>query len=345
LAEALIDKYPEHLIVLTFFSPSGYEPFRNWPGAAVVCYLPLDTKKNARDFLSIVQPSAAVFIKYEFWVNFLFALKSRGIKTYLVSAVFKPHHPFFRYYGGIFRRSLGAFTRLMVQEEASARLLESIGITNCEVCGDTRYDRVLEIKSGFREIPVVRDFKGSARLIVAGSTWPGDEALVLDAFARLNDKEVKLLVAPHNVDERSIRDTIGRINEKGLSYSLFSSPAQNNASIMVMDAMGILSRAYYYGDCAYVGGGFNNGLHNTIEPAVYGIPVIFYGNDYNRYNEAADLVSIGAARNVNSAKELDEALKTFLYNQVVRQKIAASLEQLFRKNMNVTGRVIAAIQI
>ena len=286
LIEAIKLKYPHHKIILSFFSPSGYEAFKNWKDADVVCYLPLDTKSNAHDFIQLINPNTAIFIKYEFWVNFLFELKNKNIPTFLVSAVFKPHHPFFKWYGGLFKRSLRCFTKLFIQDEASGNLLKKIQITNYEVSGDTRFDRVSKIKEVHIKNEIIEQFKGNSKLIIAGSTWPGDEDLMLTAYESLKNKNVKLLMAPHEIGEKSLDITIRKLQQKGLMYALYNGDNSgiNNAQVLILNTIGQLAQSYHYANCAYVGGGFENGLHNILEPAVFGIPVSFYGKDYIQYN-------------------------------------------------------------
>jgi 3-deoxy-D-manno-octulosonic-acid transferase len=343
LIEALIKKNPGDKIILTFFSPSGYESFKNWPGAAVVSYLPLDTEKNAADFIRILNPGAAIFIKYEFWLNILSELKKKDIPTFLVSAVFKEHHPFFRPYGGIFRRSLKTFQKLFVQDEGSARLLKKIGVNNVEVCGDTRFDRVMEIRNKFSPIQEIEKFKGQKQVIVAGSTWPGDEELVLQAYMKIKNDHTRLIIVPHDVELSFIKSTIEKLEKLKLTYSLYSQKTDPGTEVLVIDVIGILSRVYNYGMCAYIGGGFNGGLHNTLEAAVYNIPVTFYGEDYNKFNEAVDLLKLGAATHVKNSDELASAFKHYLTDKKDIEEIQRRLDSFFQLNSNVTSRIIGSI--
>jgi 3-deoxy-D-manno-octulosonic-acid transferase len=342
--EGLKQKYPQHRIILTFFSPSGYEPFKDWQGADLISYLPLDNKTNARDFLEIIHPSVAVFIKYEFWLYYLRELRRRDVPTYLVSAVFKPHHPFFKWYGAIFRKSLNTFNTLFIQDERSGDLLQEIGITNFEVCGDTRFDRVMQIRKNYRAIPEIERFRGNSRLLVAGSTWPQDEELVLDAIASVTDP-VKLLLVPHNIGEKFIQATIDKLQARKLSYSLYSNGINNGSKVLVLNTMGMLSRTYNYGDVAYIGGGFNGGLHNCLEPAVYGIPVMFYGEDYVKYNEAVDLLNMGAGFRVQNATDIQNIINSLLADPARMAVIRGELENYFRRNANNAGKIIERIRI
>jgi 3-deoxy-D-manno-octulosonic-acid transferase len=344
LMEVIRKRHPQYKIVLSFFSPSGYEAFKNWKGADLVCYLPLDTPKNAHDFLNLVKPHTAIFIKYEFWVNFLFRLKVRSVPTFLVSAVFKPHHPFFKWYGSFFRRSLLTFNKLFVQDESSARLLSSIGIQQCEVCGDTRFDRVLEIRGNFNPLPFFEEFCKAHNIWVAGSTWPGDEELLIAAYKKINDPGLKLIIAPHNVDERHIGNLEQLLQKNGLAYLLYSRQQQDaNAPVLVVDSIGLLSRLYHYARVTYVGGGFDSGIHNCLEPAVYLKPVLFYDHDYRKYNEVIDLVNMNAARPVKDAAELAGAFTRFLNNGEEKTAREAALRTYFEKNSGVTEKVLRSI--
>ncbi len=345
LIEVIKRKHPDYKILVSFFSPSGYEAFKDWDGADIICYLPLDTKRNAIDFIAIVKPKLAIFIKYEFWLNFLFQLKEKNIPTFLVSAIFKPHHPFFKWYGHIFRKSLKTFNKLLLQDEKSGELLKTIGITNYEVFGDTRFDRVLQIRANFKPIPQIESFKGNAKLIIAGSTYQKDVTLILGAFTKLKNANIKLILVPHNIDESSIAETINQLKEHQLSYSLYTESINNEAQLLIVNTMGLLSKMYYYADCAYIGGCFDSGLHNTLEPAVYGIPVAFYGNDYEKYNEAVDLIKLGIAVNVANSEELLDVFNTFLADNYPIGEVKEKLSTYFESNANVTAKVLASINL
>lgn len=343
LIESIKLKYPQYKIVLSFFSPSGYEPFKNWSGADVVCYLPLDTKQNANTFIELVKPSAVLFIKYEFWVNFLFQLKQKSIPTYLISAVFKRHHPFFKWYGNLFRRSLGTFTTMFIQDDYSAKLLKEIEIKNYEVIGDTRFDRVVEVKKAFKEIPEILAFKGNSKLIVAGSTWIKDEQLVTKAFEKIKNESVKLLLVPHDVHEKYINETLAMLTKTSLSFTLFTEKINNQADVLVLNTMGLLSKSYFYADCAYIGGGFSGGLHNCLEASVYGVPVTFYGDQYSRYNEVFELLNMKAATSVKDEASLEKAFRKFLFDtkpQVLKEK----LENYFESNRDISGKILNRIK-
>lgn len=344
--EAIKKQHPNYKIVLSFFSPSGYEVFKNWDGADVVCYLPIDTKRNANNFLNIIKPTTALFIKYEFWLNFLSQLKSKKIPTFLISATFKTRQPFFKWYGGIFRQGLSAFTELLIQDENSGKLLETIGVKNYKIIGDTRFDRVLAVKQNFKPIQKIENFKGESKLIIAGSTWPKDEDLILATFSKLTGLNVKLLLVPHDIEENLIKDTKNKLKQRNLSYSLFTDEQiDNNAQVLLLNTVGLLSRTYFYANCAYIGGGFNGGLHNTLEAAVYGVPVTFYGDQYINYNEAVGLIKIGAAKNVYNANDLSDLFRAYLTDKTLQQAISEKLEVFFSENSNSTEKVLKSINL
>lgn len=346
LIEAIKKKHPHYKIVLSFFSPSGYEVFKDWKGAEVICYLPLDTRSNAKNFIGIVKPKLAIFIKYEFWLNFLFEIKKQNIPNYLVSAVFKPHHPFFKWYGGIFKRSLATFNKLFIQDGASGELLKNIGINNFEVCGDTRFDRVVEVKERFIELPFIKEFCGNSKVLVAGSTWPGDDEILTEAFKKLNLQDLKMILVPHNVDEKDILNLKNLLDRNGMAFTLFSEQKRVEGSkIMVVDTIGMLSKIYYYASLTYIGGGMDDGIHNCLEPAVFYKPVLFYGNDYHKYNEAIELIDLKAAKNILSSDELATEVLNYLTNTENTKEIENKLELYFLKKAGTTKRVLEILNL
>lgn len=344
LIESIKKQHPAYKIVLTFFSPSGYEVCKNYEHADCIFYLPYDSKSNAKAFLELVNPDKIIFIKYEFWVNYLLQIKKKNIECYLVSAVFKNHHPFFKWYGKVFIESLTAFKTLFVQDKNSQQLLQSINITNVEICGDTRFDRVLEIKNKFSLIAEIEKFKGNSKLIIAGSTWPNDEELILETFKELNFSDTKLIIVPHDIEEGLLKETLSKINKHQLSYCLFTESIHTNSQILILNTMGLLSKSYHYANQAYIGGGFDSGIHNCLEPAVYGIPVTFYGNDFSKYNEAVELVNLKVAVNVNSKEELKKAWLHFFTSQQSSSEISEKLNAYFNANSKVTERILSHIQ-
>ncbi len=299
--ERLREGFPGHRILLTFFSPSGYTIRRDYEGADAVFYLPLDTAGNVRRFLDAVRPEAAVFVKYEFWLNYLRELRRRGIRTYIVSAIFRPDSVFFRPYGGSFRKALGTFDTVFVQNKTSKELLDGIGVRNVVVSGDTRFDRVAAIPRTAPEVPVARNFSRGHTVLVAGSTWPEDEQLLLEFLARR--PEVKIILAPHEIDHARINGLVAnagavRFTECGEETDFAGK------RILVVDCIGMLSALYRYGKYAFIGGGFGAGIHNTLEAATFGLPVAF-GPNFRKFREARQLIELGAARSVGSPLDLE----------------------------------------
>jgi len=313
-------KQPEHKILVTFFSPSGYETKKGDPVADWIFYIPLDTCRNVRRFLDTVQPAKAIFIKYEFWYNYLTALKRRKISTYVVSATFRQSQPFFKWYGAIFRRMLSAFTLIFVQNQTSKELLNKIGFTQAVVTGDTRFDRVWVHAQRPCSLPIVEAFlKNSPHdVIVAGSTWPKDEELLSQLL--YEHKHLRIILVPHEIDHHRITSVIERFTPfSPLQYTRLYSPemVSNDARVMVVDTMGMLSSLYRFGSIAYVGGGFDDGIHNILEAAVYGIPVLF-GPNYHIFNEAEDLIRVGGAFPVKTFLQLKAQIKAFLITPHLR---------------------------
>jgi 3-deoxy-D-manno-octulosonic-acid transferase len=342
LIESLKAGHPEYKIILTFFSPSGFEVCKNYEKADAVLYLPFDSPSNARAFLELTSPDKIIFIKYEFWVNYLNEIKRRDIECYLVSAVFKDHHPFFKWYGKIFIRSLSAFRILFVQDKNSFELLKSIHITNAEICGDTRFDRVTEIKNKFTPVPEIEKFKGHSKLIIAGSTWPLDEDLLLQTFRQLNDPALKLMIVPHDIEDALLKDTVSKLKKYELNFCLYTEGVDPGVKVLVLNTMGLLSKSYHYADVAYIGGGFNGGIHNCLEAAVYGIPVLFYGRDFQKYNEAIELTELKAAVNVNSADELKNSFIWSLQEET-SATVKKKLNSYFESKGNVTQKILSKI--
>ena len=312
LIEQLRQDHPEYKILLTFFSPSGYEVRKNYAGADIICYLPLDTITNARRFLRNIRPVMAFFIKYEFWYNYLHILKHRGVPVYSVSSIFRPGQIFFRWYGRQYSHVLKCFTHFFVQNEISKELLGTIGITNVSIVGDTRFDRVLQIKAAAKQLPIVEAFlsqpksgaaeSGSAeapKVFVAGSSWPPDEDIFIPFFNEHRDW--KLIIAPHVIGEEHLKQIESKLaGRKVARYSSLEDPENpeipDNLEVLIIDCFGLLSSIYHYADVTYVGGGFGVGIHNTLEAAVWDVPVIF-GPNNERFQEAQGLKACGGIRN------------------------------------------------
>ena len=289
LIERIRKEYPTYKILQTFFSPSGYEVRKNYQGADIVCYLPLDTPGNAKKFVELVNPCMAFFVKYEFWKNYLNALKDRGIPVYSVSSIFRPKQIFFRWYGKGYANVLRTFAHLFVQNEESQVLLKGLGIENTTLVGDTRFDRVLDIRALAQELPLVAQFKGHSMTMVAGSSWGPDEDLFIRYFNE--HPEMKLVIAPHVVNDAHLKEIVSKLHRPSLFYTEANEENVKQADCLIINCYGLLSSIYRYGEIAYVGGGFGVGIHNLLEAAVYGIPVLF-GPNNQRFKEAQDLLKV-----------------------------------------------------
>ena len=338
LMERLRASHPEYKIALTFFSPSGYEVRKGYAGADVVTYLPLDRPRNVRAFLDALQPEMAVFVKYEYWGNFLFSLKERGVRTYVVSAIFRPDQVFFRSYGGLFVRMLGCFTKIYVQDERSRQLLSGVGIESVEVSGDTRFDRVADIVRRAEELPVAAAFAGEGRpVVVAGSTWPQDEEL-LARFISVNKDHLRMIIVPHEVSPSRISELCSRLRCSFALYTQTTPEEAGKADCLVVDTVGILSSLYRYGRVAYVGGGFGAGIHNTLEAAVWGIPVV-WGPNYHKFKEAEGLAACGGGCAVASYRQMEDALNRLLTDSAA----GASAGEYVRSKTGATDKILAEL--
>ncbi len=313
LIEKIRATYPNYGILLTFFSPSGYEVRKNYEGADIVCYLPFDRLKNVRQFLDLTRPCMAFFIKYEFWKNYLDELRRRQIPVYSVSSIFRANQVFFKGYAKNYAKVLDNFTHLFVQNEESKRLLSTIGIEKVTVVGDTRFDRVLQIREAAKELPLVETFKAGQLTFVAGSSWQPDEDLFIEYFNA--HPEVKLIIAPHVIAEEHLTEIIGKLKRPYVRYTQATMENVREASCLIIDCFGLLSSIYRYGEIAYIGGGFGVGIHNTVEAAVYGIPVIF-GPKYQKFMEAIQLLESKGAFSIQNYEELKALLDHLLSDKV-----------------------------
>ena len=313
--------FPQYRILLTFFSPSGYELRKDYAGADIVCYLPFDTRRNARRFVQLINPEIIYFIKYEFWRNYLNAIKKQQIPLYLVSAIFRPEQVFFKWYGGWYRKLLTAFTHFFVQNERSMKMLEKIGFANVTVTGDTRFDRVCRIFDQARQIPEVEQFVNGQPCMVAGSTWQSDEEL-LTRYINSENRNIKWIFAPHELHESQINRLIESVKIQAVRFSNLSGKNPADYQLLVIDNFGMLSSLYRYATVAYIGGGLdeNNGIHNAIEAAVYNIPVIL-GWVYDKYQEAVDLVALGGAISIRNYDEFALQVNLLLDNSDQAKKI------------------------
>ncbi len=308
--------FPQHKILLTFFSPSGYEVRKNYDGADIVCYLPIDTPTNALRFLRTVRPVVAFFIKYEFWYNYLHILRHRNVPVYSVSSIFRKEQIFFKWYGYQYRHVLKCFTHFFVQNEESKRLLATLGMNNVIVTGDTRFDRVIQIAKESKSIPVVKAFKNGKNVFVAGSSWLPDEQIFLPYFAKHPDW--KVIIAPHVIDESHLEQIMKLLEgRKVLRYTQIDADDVNiigEAEVLIIDCFGLLSSIYKYGNVAYVGGGFGVGIHNLPEAAVWNIPVIF-GPNHQKFQEAKELKECGGGISINDANDFQKVMDEFIASE------------------------------
>ncbi len=338
IIEKLRQLKPEYKIVLTFFSPSGYEVRKNYEGADVVCYLPIDTSWSANKFLDTVNPSYAIFIKYEFWMNYIVGLKRRRIPTYIVSAIFRPNQVFFKWYGVWYRKVLHCFTHLFVQNQVSLDLLSSIGVKNVSLSGDTRFDRVADIAAKSKELPIVSSFAQGSKVIVAGSSWPKDEDILCDYFN--NHPEVKMILAPHEIHQAHLDSIVSKLKRPYVFYKDTDEAAAAKADCLIINCFGLLSSIYKYGEVAYIGGGFGVGIHNTLEAAVYGMPVLF-GPNYGRFQEAVDMVKRGGAFSIQSNGEYNELMDSLLAeNSSLLKSASAQTAGYVNENRGATERIV-----
>jgi len=344
LIEALKEKYPTHKIVLTFFSPSGYELRKNYEHADYVFYLPLDTKSNAKNFVQLVNPSLVIFVKYEFWFHYLRTLYQKNIPTIIISAAFRKEQPFFQWYGGLFKKMLNYFTTIFVQDEESKALIKNIVDENkIVVTGDTRYDRVLTIAANRKQLPLIESFISNASVLIAGSTWPMDERLLQLSISALPENW-KIIIAPHEVNKERIEEIKKEFPQAILYSSLTNEHSFTDKKILIIDNIGMLSSLYYYGKIALVGGGFTKGgIHNILEPAVFGLPVVI-GPVYKKFVEANLLVSKKYCFPVHNADECKSILEKLSGSEKNYQIISQSLSDFMREQTGATERILFYIQ-
>jgi 3-deoxy-D-manno-octulosonic-acid transferase len=345
--ERLRSREPDIFILLTFFSPSGYEVRKNYSVADYVCYLPFDLWWVSRKFVQIAAPHVAIFVKYEFWYHYLKSLKRQGVKAYVISAIFREQQVFFdQLFGRFFVKILGFFEHIFVQNDDSLDLLDSVGIRNASYAGDTRFDRVLEVAAGASALPQLAQLASPDKVtLVAGSTWPRDEELLADLVNKIPN--MKLIVAPHEVSESGVRSLLARFEKPALRYSQWKENMGVNLaaySIFVVDAVGFLSSLYRFGRVAYVGGGFGVGIHNILEAAVFGIPVIF-GANYKKFREATDLVEQGGAFSVSSALELINVVGMLSVNRQRYEQSCSTCRTYVAQHKGATEAIMNSIAI
>lgn len=334
-------EHPEYRVVLTFFSPSGYNPAKNYQQADVVCYLPFDTKRNVRRFFEILQPKMAFFIKYEFWLNFLLGLNKRSIPVYSVSSIFRKDQAFFKSWGGRYRLTLHCFTKLFVQNENSKALLKSVNVENVEVVGDTRFDRVVKILEQARQLPLVDAFvEGCDKVFIAGSSWGADEAVYMPYFNVHNDW--KLIIASHEVDDERIKAIEKQYNGVCVRYSSASMEEARMANCLIIDCYGLLSSIYRYANVAYVGGGFGVGIHNVLEAAVYGVPV-FFGPNNKKFQEAQKLMECGGGLEISSAAAFEQRMNEFGDDPKLLENAGKAAGNYVNGNSGASARIFKSL--
>ena len=338
LMERLRREHPEKKILLTFFSPSGYEVRKNYDGADLVCYLPFDTPLNARRFVKLARPEAAFFIKYEFWRNYIEVLYKRGIPCYSVSSIFRENQIFFRPYGRGYARCLSRMTHLFVQNETSRRLLEGIGVTNVDVVGDTRFDRVLDIRNAAKPLPLAERFAGCWKVLVAGSSWPQDEEIIIPYFNK--HPNLKLVLAPHVVSEEHLQAIERQLARPALRYSKATPKAVAEADCLIIDCYGLLSSIYRYASMAYVGGGFGVGIHNVPEAAVYGIPVII-GPNNKKFREAQALLRCGGCKEIAGTADFELLMDAWLSDKEALATAGKAAGSYIADNAGAADRIFS----
>lgn len=341
LIEMIKAKQPDAHIVLSFFSPSGYEVRKGYNMVDAVVYLPFDLPENVDRFINSVNPQMAIFIKYEFWGNYLKTLKRRGIPTYLVSAIFRPGQVFFKPWGGMFREVLSCFTTMFVQNAASRTLLNKIGFNNVEVAGDTRFDRVADVRNAAKDFPVVERFVSNSKFtLVAGSSWQPDEDIIVPYFN--SHPGMKLILAPHEFDKERLDALLAKFERPVSLYSCASADEMEQCDALVVDCFGILSSLYRYGQVAYVGGGFGAGIHNVNEAAVYGMPVVF-GPNHKKFREATDLIACGGGFAIDGDEAFAKVMDKMLSNKVFLEKSGTIADKYIQSHLGATDFVYANI--
>ncbi len=356
LMERIRKDYPQYKILLTFYSPSGYEVRKNYEGADIICYMPVDTRLNAIRFLRLVRPVMAFFIKYEFWSNFLHILKHRNIPTYSVSSIFREDQVFFKWYGRNYAGVLKCFTRFFVQNEESKRLLEGIGITAVDVVGDTRFDRVLQIKEAAKQLPICEAFRTGVassqsadvphhdfKVFVAGSSWPPDENIFIPFFNE--HKDWRLLIAPHVIAEEHLKLILSLIKgKKVVRYTQTTPEEAAEADVLIIDCFGLLSSMYNYGDVAYIGGGFGVGIHNTLEAAVWNMPVIF-GPNNKKFQEAQGLLKSGGGFEINTYEDFSGLMSSLMNDETFLNQAGDQAGAFVAHLAGATDKVLASVKL
>ena len=340
LIESIKSKYPGYKIALTFFSPSGYEVQKNYALADVVIYLPFDSRKNAKKFLELIHPKIAIFVKYDFWPNILMQLKKNNIETILISGIFRSNQIFFKDYGSWIRKKLKTFSYFFVQDDISEKLLKSIGISNTKVSGDTRFDRVYEIASQNSDLEFIEDFIIDRYTLVAGSTWPKDEELLVNYINNIAKDDEKFIIAPHNISVKGIENLQKSILKKSIKFS--DNTKDNSAQVFIVDTIGILTKIYSYANVAYVGGGFGDGIHNILEPAAYGALLII-GPNYKKFKEAKELVNLKVCQVITNQDDLNTHLMMLRSDEKYRENKISITKKYVLQNVGATEIIMSYI--
>ncbi len=344
IIEQLKILYSDYKIVVTFFSPSGYEIRENYDLADVVCYLPFDTSKNVKRFIKQAHPDLAIIVKYEFWPNLLNELRKTKTKTILVSGIFRKDQLFFKSYGKWMHNFLSAFNHFFVQNTSSKELLNQVNFNNVTVSGDTRFDRVHKILNQDNSIDFIEDFKNNTYTVIAGSTWKEDEDLLVNYINEVASDEEKFIIAPHKINSESIESLRKSILKKAILYSERNNVDLKDYQVFIVDTIGLLTKIYAYANAAYVGGGLATGLHNILEPATFGIPVIFGGNKYQKFNEAIELLELGGSKTITNQKELNSILANLKKDITLRMAMGESCKNYISNNIGATPTILEYIK-
>ena len=342
LIERIRKEYPQYKILQTFFSPSGYEVRKNYDGADIVCYLPIDTPSNVKKFVDLVDPCMVFFVKYEFWQNYLNTLNKKGVPVYSVSSIFRPNQIFFRWYGKGYQQVLKTFAHLFVQNEESKQLLAGIGVNNTTVVGDTRFDRVLDICAAAKQLPLVQKFKGDVLTFVAGSSWGPDEDIFIKYFNA--HPEMKLIIAPHVVNDSHLKEIESKLQRSCVRYTKATEENVQQADCLIIDCYGLLSSIYRYGEISYIGGGFGVGIHNVLEAAVYGIPVIF-GPNNKKFREAQHLLANKGGFEINSYEDFEQLMNKFLGDEAYLKQSGKAAGDYVKGNAGAMEKIMKRVTL
>ena len=342
LIERIRKEYPQYKILQTFFSPSGYEVRKNYDGADIVCYLPIDTPSNVKKFVDLVNPCMVFFVKYEFWQNYLNTLNKKGVPVYSVSSIFRPNQIFFRWYGKGYQQVLKTFAHLFVQNEESKQLLAGIGVNNTTVVGDTRFDRVLDICAAAKQLPLVQKFKGDALTFVAGSSWGPDEDIFIKYFNA--HPEMKLIIAPHVVNDSHLKEIESKLQRSCVRYTKATEEDVQQADCLIIDCYGLLSSIYRYGEISYIGGGFGVGIHNVLEAAVYGIPVIF-GPNNKKFREAQHLLANKGGFEINGYEDFEQLMNKFLSDEAYLKQSGKAAGDYVKGNAGAMEKIMKRVTL